>query len=140
MNNAETFSSAEPPAETPTDGTSWAISTAPASSRSKRELIVRGHALRTRVHGRSRPGAGPLRRRDRLQPGPRDTPGAFVAKAVRSTRSAPLDVPVIGADDILIVDRHLIRRLLKSNRPIISRFDNTATAINNVGDWIDSRR
>ena len=46
---------------------------------------------------------------------------------------------MIGAGEILIVDRHVIRRPLDGDQcvgPIISRFRNTA--INNVGGWIDS--
>ena len=141
MNNAQRSPSAESAAETASDRSTWARSTAPAPSRSNSGLTVRDNGLRARVHRRSRPGAGRLRRRDRLQPGPRDARRSFVDNAGRSPRSAPLDILVIGAGEILIVDRHVIRRPLDGDQcvgPIISRFSNTA--INNVGGWIDSAR
>lgn len=66
----------------------------------------------------------------------------FVDKAGRSLRHAALDAPV-ATGDILIVERQVILRLLEGIgrvAPIISLFNNTATAVNTVGDWIDSSR
>lgn len=57
--------------------------------------------------------------------------------------SAALDIPVTGTGDMLIVDHQVILRVLDGNQcvaPIISLFNNTATAINTVGDRIDSGR
>ena len=57
----------------------------------------------------------------------------------RSLRHAALDAPV-ATGDILIVERQVILRLLEGIgrvAPIISLFNNTATAINTVSDWID---
>ena len=63
----------------------------------------------------------------------------FVDKAGRSLRSAALDAPV-STGDILIVERQVILRLLEGIgrvAPIISLFNNTATAVNTVRDWVD---
>ena len=63
----------------------------------------------------------------------------FVDKTGRSLRGAALDAPVTNGD-ILIVERQVILRLLEGIQrvaPIISLFNNTATAINTVSDWID---
>ena len=63
----------------------------------------------------------------------------FVDKTGRSLRAAALDAPVTNGD-ILIVERQVILRLLEGIQrvaPIISLFNNTATAINTVSDWID---
>ena len=63
----------------------------------------------------------------------------FVDKAGRSLRAAALDAPV-ATGDILIVEGQVILRLLEGIQriaPIISLFNNTATAINTVSDWID---
>ena len=57
----------------------------------------------------------------------------------RSLRVAPLDAPVTNGD-ILIVERQVILRLLEGIQriaPIVSLFNNTATAINHVSDSID---
>ena len=62
----------------------------------------------------------------------------FVDKTGRSLRAAALDAPVTNGD-ILIVERQVILRLLEGIQrvaPIISLFNNTATAINTVSDWI----
>ena len=62
----------------------------------------------------------------------------FVDKAGRSLRHAALDAPV-STGDILIVERQVILRLLEGIgrvAPIISLFNNTATAVNTVRDWI----
>ena len=63
----------------------------------------------------------------------------FVDKTGRSLRHAKLDAPV-RSGDILIVERQVILRLLEGIQriaPIVSLFNNTATAINTVSDWID---
>ena len=63
----------------------------------------------------------------------------FVDKAGRSLRHAALDAPV-STGDILIVERQVILRLLEGIgrvAPIISLFNNTATAVNTVRDWVD---
>ena len=63
----------------------------------------------------------------------------FVDKTGRSLRAAKLDAPV-RSGDILIVERQVILRLLEAIQriaPIVSLFNNTATAINTVSDWID---
>ena len=63
----------------------------------------------------------------------------FVDKAGRSLRAAKLDAPV-ATGEILVVERQVILRLLEGVQriaPIISLFNNTATAINTVSNWID---
>ena len=63
----------------------------------------------------------------------------FVDKTGRILRHAPLDAPV-ATGDILIVERQVILRLLEGIQriaPIISLFNNTATAVNTVRTWID---
>ena len=63
----------------------------------------------------------------------------FVDKTGRSLRAAKLDAPV-RSGDILIVERQVILRLLEGIQriaPIVSLFNNTATAINTVSQWID---
>ncbi len=63
----------------------------------------------------------------------------FVDKTGRSLRAAKLDAPV-RSGDILIVERQVILRLLEGIQriaPIVSLFNNTATAINTVSEWID---
>ena len=64
----------------------------------------------------------------------------FVDKTGRSPSHAALDARV-STGDILIVERQAILRLLECIQrvaPIISLFNNTATAVNTVRDWVDS--
>ena len=64
------------------------------------------------------------------------TSWARPAAACASRRST---APVTNGD-ILIVERQVILRLLEGIQriaPIISLFNNTATAINHLSDWID---
>ena len=63
----------------------------------------------------------------------------FVDRTGRLLRHAPLDAPV-ATGQILIVERQVILRLLEGIQrvaPIISLFNNTATAVNTISDWID---
>ena len=63
-------------------------------------------------------------------------------KTGRSLHHAALDAPMTKGD-ILIVERQVILRLLEGIQrvaPIIGLFNNTATAVNTVSDWIDPSR